>query len=169
MKRLNEKGKWKINASPFFMNKASALILLVFSLIVGLGQSGSIAAAVITSNIAFPKIAVACTILILCIVGVVKSVSALKRGSDVVVLFPASSGKKVIYYLGSALLIISGIVAVYTVGLIAYLYITNTTGVPAGMGFAVVLVLYVVGQALKGLVQETHNNEPHHNTHSLRE
>ncbi len=120
-------------------------------------MSGNIFASIMRENIELFKFISSCAIFILCIAGIVKSIMVFKRGSNVVVVRPESSGKMVIYVLGNFFLIISGIVAAYTVGLIVYLYIKNSTGVPAGMGFAFSIVLFVIGQGLKGMVQETHN------------
>ena len=140
------------------MKKVNAIILFLFSLLVGLGQSGNIAAAIMSGNIKLPKLAFYCIVLILCIVGVVKSIMDFTRSSNVIIEPPTTQGKKVIYNFGNVLLIISGIVALCTVGLMLFLYVNSSAGIPAGMGLAAALVLYVMGQALKGVSQKTHNN-----------
>jgi hypothetical protein len=140
------------------MNKVNAVFLLLFSLLIGLGQAGTIAAAVMSGNIKFPKLAIALVIFILCIAGVKKSITMFKTGKDIIVEPPATSGKKIIYQLGNFFLVLAIITIVYTVSLTAYLIITKSAGVPAGFGIAAAMIFYVMGQGLKGLVQVTHNN-----------
>ncbi len=139
------------------MNKVNAIILLLFSLLIGLGQAGTIAAIVMSGNIKFPRLAVASIILILCIAGVIKSIKMIKAGKNIIYEPPSAPGKIIIYQLGNLFLVLAVIAVVYTVGLIIYLIITKTSGVPAGFGLAAAMIFFVMGQGLKGLVQTTHN------------
>jgi len=139
------------------MNKVNAVFLLLFCLLIGIGQAGTIAATVMSGNIKFPKLAIALVIFILCIAGVKKSITMFKTGKDIIVEPPTTPGKKIIYQLGNFFLVLAIIAIVYTLSLIAYLMLTNSAGVPAGFGFAAAMILFVMGQGLKGLVQVTHN------------
>jgi len=139
------------------MNKVNAVFLLLFSLLIGFGQAGTITAQVISESINFSKLAIALVIFILCVVGIWKSIVIFKSGKDIIVKPPTTQGKKIIYQLGNVFLALAIIAVIYTFALGTYLIITKSAGVPVGFGLAAALVFYVMGQGIKGLVQVTHN------------
>jgi len=106
-----------------------------------------------TGHVEFPRTVIRLVIFILCIVGIIKSIKMFRSSNNAIVKPPTIFWKKIIYQLGNFMLLLAAIAFVYTIGLIIYLNLTNTDGVPVGMGLGFAIIFFFLGQGLKSTVQ----------------
>ena len=85
-----------------------------------------------------------------------RSVCALK--GTLSISSPATVFKKIVFYVGFTLLVLSAAIHLATITLIGYLAVTKTVGVPAGMGSGLGLVVFILSAFLLGPTLKTHNS-----------
>lgn len=73
----------------------------------------------------------------------------------IIISEPRSSIKSLLFYSGGVLIIISLLILAYTVTLMIYLTVRNTSGVPAGIGIGFALMPFILGACL---IECTANN-----------
>jgi hypothetical protein len=85
-----------------------------------------------------------------------RSVNALKGA--LTVCLPETVFKKSVFFVGFALLVLSATIHLVTLTLVGYLTLTNTDGVPAGMGSGLGLLVFILSAFFLGPTLKTHNN-----------
>ncbi len=135
------------------MSKFQGSIIILISVLIGFSQIGAVVATALSKDINFLRLILSSAITVLCYFGIKRGVQLFKGGSSASTP-PESPKGKLIYSLGNLMLILSAISVASTIGLIIYLNVTKSAGVPAGFGFAIALVLFAVGNGVKGIGQK---------------
>lgn len=131
------------------MNKLQGSLIILVCILIGFSQLGSIAAVILSKDINVIRLLFSLFIFILSGFGIKQGINLFRQTKEVPAQSLTPKGQ-LISKIGSAFIVLSAISALATVGLIIYFSATNATGVPVGFGFAIALVLFVVGQGIKG-------------------
>ena len=135
------------------MNKLQGSLIILICVVIGFSQLGAVLASILSKDTQLIRILISTGVLVLSGFGIKRGVQ-LFRNTKTTEDKPASAGDIVALKIGNAFLVLSVVSVVATIGLIIYLAVTKSAGVPAGFGFAIALILFVVGQGVKGIASK---------------